>query len=86
MLSSMVSYTQMLKKKLCTAKCQSIGYVYTCDASPGQHEAGVGVIGARACGAPFDGVDLLAVSLEIMDTGVLLHAPDLKDEDMQVRK
>lgn len=49
--------------------------------SPGQHDVGVGAARAGACGAPFDGVDLLAVSLEVVNTGVLLHTPDLRDED-----
>ena len=44
---------------------------------PGQHEVGAGVVGPRPCGAPLDGVDLLTVGLQVVDTRVLLHAPDL---------
>lgn len=52
-------------------------------ASPGQHETGAGVVGARARGTPLDGVDLLAVRLQVVDTRVLLHAPDLKRDTGQ---
>lgn len=45
--------------------------------SPGQHEVGTRVVGAWACWAPLDGVDFFAVGLEVMDTWVLLHTPDL---------
>ena len=44
---------------------------------PGQHEVGAGVVGPRPRGAPLDGVDLLTVGLQVVDTRVLLHAPDL---------
>lgn len=46
--------------------------------SPGQHETGAGVVGARPCGTPLDGVDLFTVRLQVVDTCVLLHTPDLK--------
>ena len=45
---------------------------------PGQYEGRVGVVGAGAGGAPLDGVDLLAVGLQVVHALVLLHAPDLK--------
>ena len=45
--------------------------------APGQHEVGAGVVGPGARWAPLDGVDLLAVGLEVMNAHVLLHAPDL---------
>ena len=45
--------------------------------APGQHEVGAGVVGPGARGAPLDGVDLLAVGLEVVNAHVLLHAPDL---------
>ena len=48
---------------------------------PGQHEVGAGVVGPRPCGAPLDGVDLLTVGLQVVDTRVLLHAPDLEQTD-----
>lgn len=44
---------------------------------PGQHKVRIGVVGSWAGGAPFDGVDLFAVGLQVVDTRVLLHAPDL---------
>lgn len=44
---------------------------------PGQHEVGIGVVGSRASWAPFDGVDLLTVGLQVMNTSVLFHAPKL---------
>ena len=47
------------------------------DYIPGQYEGCIGVVSARACGAPLDGVDLLVVGLQIVDTVVLFHAPDL---------
>lgn len=46
---------------------------------PGEHDVGVGVACAGARGAPLDGVDLFTVSLEVVDTGLLLHAPDLHE-------
>lgn len=46
--------------------------------SPGQHEVGARVVGAWACWAPLDGVDFFTVGLEVMDTRVLLHTPDLR--------
>lgn len=45
--------------------------------SPGQHEVGAGVVGPGACGAPLDGVDFFTVGLEVVDTWILLHTPDL---------
>lgn len=48
------------------------------DLVPGQHEIGVRVVGPRSCGTPFDGVDLFAVSLQVMNAGVLLHTPKLQ--------
>lgn len=52
--------------------------------SPGQHETSAGVVGARTCGTPLDGVDLFTVRLQVVDTRVLLHTPDLKqDTDSQ---
>lgn len=47
------------------------------DFPPGEHDVGVGVARAGACGAPFDSVDLFTMSLEVMDTGLLLHTPNL---------
>lgn len=44
---------------------------------PGEHDVGVGVICAGACGAPLDRVYFFTVSLEVMDTGLLLHTPNL---------
>jgi len=44
---------------------------------PGQHEVGAGVVGPRPGGTPLDGVDLFAVGLQVVDTRVLLHTPDL---------
>lgn len=51
-----------------------------CVRPPGEHDVGVGVAGAGACRAPFDGVDLFTMSLEVMDTGFLLHTPNLEPE------
>lgn len=51
--------------------------------SPGQHEACAGVVGARTCGTPLDGVDLFTVRLQVVDTRVLLHTPDLKQDTGQ---
>lgn len=45
--------------------------------SPGQHDVGVGVVGARPRGAPLDGVDLFAVSLQVVHARLLFHAPNL---------
>ena len=47
------------------------------DFPPGKHDVGVGVARAGACGAPLDSVDLFTMSLEIVDTGLLLHTPNL---------
>lgn len=47
------------------------------DFPPGEHDVGVGVARAGACGAPLDSVDLFAMSLEVVDTGILLHTPNL---------
>lgn len=47
--------------------------------SPGKDEGSTGIVGARTGGAPFDSVDLLIVGLQVMDTGVLLHAPNLSN-------
>lgn len=44
---------------------------------PGKHYVGVGAACAGARWAPLDSVDLFTVSLEVMDAGLLLHAPDL---------
>lgn len=44
---------------------------------PGKHYVGVGVACAGARRAPLDSVDLFTVGLEVMDTGLLLHAPNL---------
>lgn len=44
---------------------------------PGQHQVGIGVVGPGPRGAPLDGVDLLTVGLQVVDTRVLLHTPDL---------
>ena len=46
--------------------------------SRGQHEAGGGVGGARARGAPLESVDIPRVLLEVMEPRVLLHAPHLQ--------
>lgn len=46
--------------------------------SPGQHEVSTGVIGSRAGGTPLDGVDFFTVGLQVVDTQVLLHTPNLK--------
>lgn len=52
--------------------------------SPGQHETSAGVVGARTRGTPLDGVDLFTMRLQVVDTRVLLHTPDLKqDTDSQ---
>lgn len=51
---------------------------------PGQHEVSTGVVGARAGRAPLDGVDFFAVGLQVVDTRVLLHTPDLKRELLAV--
>ena len=48
---------------------------------PGEHQVGVGIVGSGARGAPLDGVDLLTVGLQVVDTRVLLHAPDLEQTD-----
>lgn len=45
--------------------------------SPGQHETRAGVVGARSCRTPLDGVDLFTVGLQVVDARVLLHTPDL---------
>lgn len=44
---------------------------------PGEHDVGVGVTCAGACGAPLDSVDFFTVSLEVVDTRLLLHTPNL---------
>lgn len=44
----------------------------------GQDEVGVRVRGSGSCARPLDGVDLLGVSLEIVQAGVPVHAPDLE--------
>lgn len=46
--------------------------------SPCEHDAGVWVAGGGPGGTPLYGVDLFAVSLQVMDTRVLFHAPDLE--------
>lgn len=48
---------------------------------PGKHDVGVGVVCAWPCGTPLDGVDLFAVGLEVVNTGLVLHTPDLWVED-----
>ena len=48
------------------------------EAGRGEDEVGVGVVGARAGGGPLDGVDLLAVGLEVVHAGVPVHAPHLE--------
>lgn len=52
---------------------------------PGEDEVHVGIGRPRSCGTPFDGVDFLVVRLEIMDTGVLLHRPDLESHVIRAR-
>lgn len=47
---------------------------------PGEHNVGVGIVGAGTGGAPLDGVDLFTVSLQVVNTGFLLHAPNLREE------
>lgn len=47
-------------------------------ALPGQHQVCTGVVGPGARGAPLDGVDFFIVGLEVMNTRVLLHTPDLQ--------
>lgn len=47
------------------------------DFPPSEHDVGVGVARARASWAPFDSVDLFTMSLEVVDTGLLLHTPNL---------
>ena len=37
----------------------------------------VGVVSARPCGGPLDGVDLLCVRRQVMQGGALRQAPDL---------
>ena len=44
----------------------------------GQDQVGVRVRGSRAGTGPLDGVDLFVVSLEVVKTGVPVHAPDLE--------
>lgn len=46
-------------------------------ALPCQHDVGVWVAGGRPGGTPLYGIDLFAVSLQVMDTRILLHTPDL---------
>lgn len=48
------------------------------DFPPGEHDVGVWVARAGACGAPLDSVDLFAMGLEVVDTGLLLHTPNLR--------
>lgn len=47
------------------------------DFPPGEHDVGVGVARAGASGAPLNSVDLFAMSLEVVDAGLLLHTPNL---------
>lgn len=47
---------------------------------PGQHEVCTGVVGPGACWTPLDGVDFFTVGLQVVDTRVLLHTPDLWQE------
>lgn len=56
------------------------------DFPPGEHDVGVGVACAGACGAPFDSVDLFTVSLEVVDAGLLLHTPDLQVKEAATAK
>ena len=44
----------------------------------GQDQVGVRVRGSRAGTGPLDGVDLFVVSLEVVKTGVPVHAPDFE--------
>ena len=44
----------------------------------------VGVVSSGACGAPFDGVDLLLVGLQVMYAVVPVHGPHLNDHGGQV--
>ena len=44
----------------------------------GQDKVGVGIRGSRAGAGPLDGVDLFVVSLEVVKTGVPVHAPDFE--------
>ena len=53
--------------------------------SPGQDEVHVGVVGAGPGGGPLDGVDLLAVGLQVVDARVLLHGPDLQRHVVRTR-
>ena len=48
------------------------------EGSAGEDQVHVGVGSARPSGAPLDGVDLLLVGLEVVQAGVLVHAPDLE--------
>ena len=50
---------------------------------PGEYERCVGVGGAGPGGAPLDGVDLLTVGLQVVNTRVLLHTPDLGTDEKQ---
>ena len=45
---------------------------------PGQDEGCWWVVGSGPRGAPLDGVDLLTVRLQVVNTRVLTHAPDLQ--------
>lgn len=54
-------------------------YPYT----PSQDEVHVGVVGARPCRRPLDSVDLFAMCLEVMDTCVLSHWPDLGEREKE---
>lgn len=54
--------------------------------SAGQDKVGIGVVTTRACGTPFNGVNLFAVSLEVMNTLVVLHAPDLESHVIGARR
>ena len=44
----------------------------------GQDKVGVGIRRSRAGAGPLDGVDLFVVSLEVVKTGVPVHAPDFE--------
>ena len=44
----------------------------------GQDEVHVRIVGAWACGTPFDGVNLFLMSLQIVDTRLSVHCPNLR--------
>ena len=56
------------------------------EAGRGEDEVGVGVVGPGAGGRPLDGVDLLAVGLEVVNARLPVHAPDLEGHVVGARR